>query len=72
MLSAEQVAELAARGFGAVDDRMLILLDIERLMLSSEMALTDNPVQALIAHPDVVARVVADLLAPFALAGGAR
>ena len=31
-------------GFGAVDDRMLILLDIERLMLSSEMALTDNPV----------------------------
>lgn len=38
----------------------------------SVLALTDNPVQALIAHPDVVARVVADLLAPFALAGGAR
>lgn len=30
-------------GLGMVDDRMLIVLDIERLMLSPEMALTDAP-----------------------------
>jgi purine-binding chemotaxis protein CheW len=29
-------------GLGAVDDRMLILLDIGRLMTSEEMALTDS------------------------------
>lgn len=29
-------------GLGTVDDRMLILIDIERLMLSSEMALVDE------------------------------
>jgi len=32
-------------GIGAVDDRMLILMDIERLMLSSDMALVDDPIQ---------------------------
>jgi purine-binding chemotaxis protein CheW len=30
-------------GLGAIEDRMLILMDIERLMLSADMALTDEP-----------------------------
>lgn len=30
-------------GLGTVDDRMLILMDIERLMSGSEMGLTDSP-----------------------------
>ncbi len=30
-------------GLGTVDDRMLILVDIERLMSSQDMALIDNP-----------------------------
>ncbi len=36
------------------------------------LAPTDNPVQALTAHPEHVAGVVAALLAPFGLSGGAR
>lgn len=31
-------------GLGTVGERMLILVDIEKLMVSSEMALTDEPV----------------------------
>lgn len=31
-------------GIGTLEERMLILLDIERLILSEEMALTDEPV----------------------------
>lgn len=30
-------------GFGSVDERMLILMDIERLMLSADMGLVDDP-----------------------------
>jgi purine-binding chemotaxis protein CheW len=30
-------------GLGSLDERMLILVDIERLMLSADMALTDEP-----------------------------
>lgn len=33
----------ALTGLGSIDDRMLILVDIERLMLSADMALTDEP-----------------------------
>ena len=33
-------------GIGAIDDRMLILVDIERLMLSSDMALVDEAAAA--------------------------
>lgn len=33
-------------GIGAMDDRMLILVDIERLMLSSDMALVDEAAAA--------------------------
>lgn len=31
------------RGLGTLDERMLIVVDIEKLMLSSEMALLDDP-----------------------------
>lgn len=34
-------------GIGAIDDRMLILVDIEKLMSASDMALMDNSTQAL-------------------------
>lgn len=33
-------------GIGVVDDRMLVLLDIERLMTSSEMGLVDDAIAA--------------------------
>jgi len=34
-------------GLGALDDRMLILIDIERLMSSTDMALVDAQSQSL-------------------------
>ncbi|WP_052379037.1 chemotaxis protein CheW [Polycyclovorans algicola] len=34
-------------GIGAIDDRMLILVDIEKLMSASDMALMDSSTQAL-------------------------
>ena len=39
-----QVGTAYILGLGTVDDRMLILVDIEKLMLSSEMALVDEAV----------------------------
>ncbi|MCW5625072.1 MAG: chemotaxis protein CheW [Burkholderiales bacterium] len=39
-----QIDTACMTGLGTIGDRMLILLDIERLMLSREMALTDEPI----------------------------
>lgn len=59
---------------GQSDDQVLLVLSGVRTGAGGRrgavLAPTDNPEQVLTARPDVVARVVADLLAPFALSGG--
>lgn len=37
-------------GLGTIEQRMVILVDIERLMLSQEMALVDNATDAVMSH----------------------